>query len=430
MHIFKPVAAFAKRFSADKQGGVLIMFAAGLVFLVAIGGAAVDLGLQQLQRIKLQNSVDAAATSAASLVGCAQDITEQDRRNAAQRYFDLNYPRNFVEKTARPTPEITVTGGKPGKVEVKANDDVQTHFVNNFLVPRLASRVSSAALISDLYRDTDFDVVMLIDETGSTRWEVKETHVNAPPGQSRMDAEKRALGTFIQKLFPDCIPNPNLRMGLVGYNGFISNKWALTSNRADAQAMPGNLSSIGMNIEELGFRAARNMLTHKTGGMNEITLYPESRPAQLIGVPPGTGQSERRDGPRDSNTENLTVDYDTRVPLPATNRDSTDNDVNGMSKLKYIVLITDGSVETDSTKGWKNGSPDTSPMLEQCEAARAEGIIIHAINFVSTNANDRATLRACVDNKDENYHEAPSEDAIAGILNQIAGGITKTRIVQ
>ena len=237
---------FARRFARDEQGGVLIIFGLCVVFLTAIGGAAVDLGMQQLMRLKLQNSVDAAVTSAGSLTSCKVLITPQIRTQAAQRYFALNYPERFADNTTRPP--LNVTRSDDDVISAEANDDLVTHFVSNFAVRTLAAEGRSGASVKDINQDTNFDAVIVVDESGSMA-NTPEYFVPDRSGatihplpsdfsQTRAQAARNAFTTFVTNVFPDCvIRNPNVRMGMIGFTGFVSN--------CSGKCLPGFAQGVG-----------------------------------------------------------------------------------------------------------------------------------------------------------------------------------------
>lgn len=442
---------FAKRFVKDERGGILIIFGLSIVFLTAIGGAAVDLGQQQLMRLKLQNSVDAAVTSAGSLISCHELITPAIRSQAAQRYFALNYPERFADNTKRPP--LTITRSDDQEIAAESNDDLKTYFVSNFAIPTLAAEARSGAAVTDRRMDTNFDTVMVIDETGSMRnglgyFPFMTAEPPYPPyEQSRAAAAERAFRTFAANLFPDCeVPNPNVRIGMAGFAGYVTNKWALSSDRTYALGLSSNIHPVGRNIEEIGMRAGMNILLGQPGADKEISTWNASTASKddwygggptSNGYPAGykvpfalQGVSERRGTLRPlpgSFNQNytgagfldLSIDYDTRVPLPATARTKPE------PEFRHLILMSDGTIATDASTGFRN----TSALIAECNRAKAAGITVHTINFTSQASSDVTVLTSCASSP-ANYHFAPTEDDLKKILVQIGSTIYRTRIVQ
>ena len=514
-HNKKPQRSLLKRFAKDEQGGVLIIFGLSAVFLVAIGGAGVDLGLQQLMQVKLQNSVDAAVTSAGSLSSCKQRITGPIREQAAKRYFKLNYPANFLDygkayetgEMNRPKLEVSFADDNIYGV---ARDNLATHFVNNFGKTRLNGYANSGASISDTYLDTDFDAAMVIDESGSMIADSTAANPYVPPdysgntpptpfpatlgnpSSSRQEAARRAFTVFAKTAFPDCIPNPNVRMGMVGFSGFLSNKWALSSDRTYVMGIPQNIFAKGRNIEEIGIRAGTNMLdivtnsspalpAYSGGGYSPGWYYPgqgwneatqttidpkwtdnQAHPEDFgyphtYTLPASNGASNERRGlvhPVSTNLPgerwynpqrlagnqgytgegflDLSVDFDTTVPLPLTERDPSINpSLHGpKASLKYMIFMSDGSVATDSSSGFL----DARAMQDECARADAKGIKVFTINFTSQNPDDEPKIKNCASinpqTGQKEYYYAPNEDELKKILKNIIRTIRKTRIVE
>ncbi len=150
---------FCQRFAADQRGNVLMMTGLSILVLFAAGGAAVDFGRQQLVRMKLQQASDAAAIAAASLPVNASDA---EKRAMAERYFNLNYPSNYLG-IARPIP--TITTGNP--ITVSATRTLNANFISAVGVPTLNAEGRSGVETPTTSTETYYDVLLVMDTTGS-----------------------------------------------------------------------------------------------------------------------------------------------------------------------------------------------------------------------------------------------------------------------
>lgn len=326
-----------KRFLHNAQGSVLILFGIGVVMLIGIGGASIDLGVQQLMRVKLQRSADAAATSAASLRMANGQVTIPMREVAAQRYFNLNYPENFYG-IPRPAPGITVTSNT---VIVTGAGVVPTTFVSNFGIAQLEANALSQVSISEPLL-SDFDVVIVVDESGSEKICAPPLPATGDCGASvgyvgsRMEQMQIALRMMVDKFQPPgAAPNPNVRMGVVGYSRMITSKWGLSSNRAEILQAIDGLKPRGGNYEHVGLMAARNMVLGGTPGIGNATDLGNYLNNSAQPTTPGAVQT----------TPGLVRDpMDTvQVPAPRTAR-TNPSDANGLSPLKYVIFISDGGI--------------------------------------------------------------------------------------
>ncbi len=241
---------FSQRFARDTRGSVLMLFGLSIIFLVGIGGAGVDLGTQQLQRVKLQMAADAAATSAASLVPTSAANATSERQNAANRYFNLNYPPTLFGQP-RPTPIITLTGGAGnGTVTVTANSDVATSFVSNFGIPTLASAGSATAGLLEV-NAAKYDVILSMDNSGS---------MSAPAGGglSRIAALKNAANTLIDKFLPLTTTHDN-RMAFNRWNHDIINSVGFSADNPSSKAYINNMTIGGNTNSAAGLGNAMSM---------------------------------------------------------------------------------------------------------------------------------------------------------------------------
>ena len=295
------------RFFSDEAGSVLTLVGLSMLFLFAAGGAGYDLGRLDLVSQKEQQSSDAAALAGASLPTSA---TDTDRKNEALRYFALNYPASFLG-VARPTPTVTVDS--TGLV-VNVQSAMNQNFVSNVGGGGMTAAGKSTVGLS-ASQSSDYDAVMIVDESGSEG-------SPSPPYATREQAQQAALTTMANTIVPAGNTNPNVRMGFVGFTGYISNKWGLSSNNADAITAISKMRPLDQNFDHMALLGAMNMLLGGQGAANgQITMGSPYGPTGLGG----------------------TVSANTTMPAPRTARTNT-VDAHGIAPTKFVVFLSDGGI--------------------------------------------------------------------------------------
>lgn len=143
----------------DCSGNILILAALGIFLLVGAGGAAIDLGKQQLVRQRLQQAADAAALAGASM---PEDSTDDERKNTAHAAFKLNFPDTYMG-VARPDPSVNLVAGR---ITVTANSSVPVIFVKTLgIMGPLPAVGQSVTQIKKGKRM--LDLVLVLDNSGS-----------------------------------------------------------------------------------------------------------------------------------------------------------------------------------------------------------------------------------------------------------------------
>lgn len=417
-----------KSFLGDNSGNVIIMTALAALILFAIAGAGVDFGRAYLVKNKAQQASDQAALAAANLPTSftpvnAVDLTAK-RNDAALRYYNLNFPATYMD-TARVAPAVSITDSN---VSVNSNAlNVKTNFINsltnnNTIVAKGKSLVDIAG-----NSGPDFDVVMVIDESGSTR-------VAAPSGGglSVITVEKNAITTMLGVLFPTATPNPNLRFGLVGYSGAVVHAFGLTSNKAQAQTYVNALDYYFQNYDNYGLEAGLNMITGVWNGFVPPTYCPiHSNHANACAIP-----SILTATPAQLATfmtcliaaNDCAPEQNTGVPAAVTAR----SDGNQLSNVKNVVFITDGYIMEEPCGFLAGGASNSAAcyplFLASCDAIKASGATLYTISFVSQSVGDATTLQACASDPTK-YYFAPDGATLQSILTVIGTQIRKLRIV-
>ncbi len=409
------------------DGNVIIMVAVFILLIFAIGGAGVDFGRAQLVQMKEQQASDAAALAAATILDKNTNDPSEDavRSAAAYRYYNLNFPATYLG-VARNTPNY-VFDKASGNITVGNTQNVTTNYITTMGRSNLDVGASTKVNIPSKNLP-DFDVVMVVDESGSTG----ESVIEGGPGPSRMTLQKEAINSMIENLFPDNQPpNPNLRLGLIGHSGPIDHAHGLSSDKAQVKSYADAIDVYGETYSHWGLEAGFNMITGIWNGFVAPSKYCCFN----------------------SNPHYFLAEKNTGVPAAATDRDDGET----LSKVKYLVFINDGDIMkqplpcyagiyykenfptlyTDDNMPPGEPVPTVEPpncrnfpkLLEQCTKLKDAGVTVFVINFAEQDLGALDTMTACASTPDK-YFFAPDGDTLKGILTGIAKKANKVRITE
>ncbi|MFM9889315.1 MAG: vWA domain-containing protein [Rickettsiales bacterium] len=141
-----------------QQGNVLLITGLMVLVLVAFAGASVDLGREQIVKLKMQEAADAAALAAALAPAGA---TNADKQAVAERYFNINYPAVYLG-VPRPRPTIIIGNS----IEVTATADVTMNFVSNVGIGQLTANARSVVANGTTVA-SNYDVLFVLDNSNS-----------------------------------------------------------------------------------------------------------------------------------------------------------------------------------------------------------------------------------------------------------------------
>ncbi len=400
----------------DDKGNVLIMVGVFILVTFAIAGAAVDFGRAQLLRMKTQQASDLAALSAALILDKTKTNAhaKQVRSDAATRYYNLNFPTTYLGVT-RTAPSYDYNTSS-GDITVSSTGTIATNYVTTMGTSHINIRANTKVNIPD-NNQPDFDVAMVIDESGSTN---RDANGNWGGKPSTMDMEKDALAVMIDALFPDGQPqNDNLRFGLVGYSGPIVHAYGLTSDKSKAKNYVKNLDWYYQNYDHWGLEAGFNMVTGVWNGFTapySCGVHQSSAcvPQRNTGVP--IPESTRNDGKLLSDNGNIvfiTDGYIMEEPAPCI--------IGVWYRTQYPTIDQDWPQAGDKCRNYQ-------AFLRQCDAIKAAGVTIYTINFISQSWADITPMTACASSPDK-YYYAPTGNKLKKILKGIANQIRTVRIV-
>lgn len=152
------------RSSIHQRGQVLILFGLSLIVLIGAVGLAVDSGRAYGVRARLNAAVDAASIAAARALAIGADDAARisNAQAAAARFFQLNYPADFLGSTpSAPTTSAVREASGRWRVSVSATANMPTSFI------RVLGRTDVGVAAAGEAIRRDLDVVLVMDTSGS-----------------------------------------------------------------------------------------------------------------------------------------------------------------------------------------------------------------------------------------------------------------------
>lgn len=434
------------KFVKDESGNVLIMVASFVTILFAINGAAIDFGITQLVQMKKQQASDIATLASAQIL--SKDSTDPNetaiRTQTAARYYNLNFPNGYfgVETT-----QLTYQYNKAsGNIYFNSGSSkVKTNFISTSGTSSLGIGADTRVNIPT-NKIPDFDVVMVVDESGSTR--------EKPKGFTKdiINTEKDAITSMIDVLFPNGQAyNSNLRFGLIGYTGAIVQASPLTADKENAKSYIQNITSYYQNYDHWGLEAGYKMLTGVWNGFTPPQLCGKAKiikkPNCIPNIVRVYGKNQLYEDLNNCFTvETCIPQRNTDVPPPSTNR----SDKQKLSKVRHMVLLSDGYIMVEpspcpSGNYYSKKFPDIDKegddlktgdtcknyraFTDMCKKIKDEGIVLHVISFVSQVPDDVTHLEnECA--SEGRYYFAPNGDELKNVLSGIAQQVQSIRITE
>jgi Flp pilus assembly protein TadG len=158
-----------KPLRTDTRGSVLIITVFGIFLLMAIAGAATDLGRWALVELQVQQAVDAAALAAAAMPdkkSDGTDVTDADRDATVMRYFAMNYPANFMGVSIPPSAAKPTYSATDLTIAV-SGVQMPTKFMQFVGLSTLPVHASSGLKITTSSTGTSYDIMLVLDNSAS-----------------------------------------------------------------------------------------------------------------------------------------------------------------------------------------------------------------------------------------------------------------------
>lgn len=368
------------RWRRDERGNVLMLTCLLLVVLVALSGMAIDLGRQQLVRIKLQQASDAAALAGALPPAGADPST------TALRYFNLNFPTTYMD-IARPTPVIGISNGQ---VTVSANTTVSTLFMK-FLGDNTVAATGASTVSANVNSNAQaYDLALSMDNSGSMATN------DAGNGQTRIAALKLAAQTINTNLLGSTSGATN-RIAAVTWSDKLLNTQALTSS--------------GDAITTLLNGMVANGGTNSTLGLQQIQTWSGSMRNDAVKAVVMITDGENTNA---SPLSSCTVLPGKRTPSPT------------------------GLCDSSGCDGYDTCPTANASSLAICSALKAQNVVIYTVAFgqdVYTDTTAKNFLSACASgtsggNLGTYFFIAPDSATLQATFANIVTSVKKLRITQ
>ena len=258
-----------------QRGQILILTGLTLIVLIGAVGLAVDAGRAYGVKARLNAAVDAASIAAARAIaqGADEGARIANAQAAAVRFFNLNYPADFLSSTpSAPTTVAVHESDGRWRVRVSATAEMPTTFM------RVLGRTEfNVAAMGEAVR-RDLDVILVMDTSGSI-------------GADFPTLQLAAKNSFVNKFTPGVGGD---RLGLVT---FASGAWLdvpidKTANRGFDRPTVVNainsLTEIGPTASAEGMRKALDELNLvpavNRSSLRVILLFSDGAPNIINGT--------------------------------------------------------------------------------------------------------------------------------------------------
>lgn len=445
-----------RHFGAETTAAVAIVFALSIPMFIGAAGVAVDLAQAYNVKNRLANAVDKAALAAGSTTGTAEEIETQ-----VNNFITANYPEGSLGDTF----DVDVVLGD-GTVTVSASARVKTSFMSIMGTEYL-----------DVHQETvvkrelgGVEVVLVLDVTGSM-------------AGNNISALRTASTNFLNIMFSRIDDPEYLKIGIVPFSASVNvGSYGLGLNPDGSAYDTGFVdhpatddyinpaSNINYNSGTSGTTNHWRGCILERGGGDDVTddaspNWEMYRYPRICGsyYSNGTCRSYSNNNPNRGCTNNRLV------PL-TNNQTALQNAINGLQATgntyinvglvwgwrvisptypftegaayddvdwsKTIVLMTDGDnvpYNQYSAYGSYPGLSDNnldSKVTTVCNNVKAQGVTLYTITFQSGISNSTRTLFRNCATKEEFYFDAPSNQDLVEVFENIANQLSQLHIVK
>ncbi|MYM23128.1 VWA domain-containing protein [Duganella sp. FT135W] len=225
-----------------QRGGITVMVIISLTTLLAVVGLAFSAGLSYMVKAKLNAATDAAGLAAARAISNGANQSDQiaNAKAAGQRFFNINFPANYLMSTATLNDISVVFNTSEVTITVSASATMPTALFGGF-----STGPMSPGVLTETKRK-DLDMILVMDTSGSL---------------SGSAANVRSSGqTFLNQFNAD-----RDRVGLVhfSYGAVVDDVIRPTARGFDRTTMSNhikNFSFTGSTASPEGFYTARTQI--------------------------------------------------------------------------------------------------------------------------------------------------------------------------
>lgn len=221
-------------FTKDAGGNVLMI--TGLAFLVLIiaAGMGIDFGRQQLLRVRMQQSSDAAALAAGAAPAGI------DKQQTANRYFNLNFTPSYLGFD-RPAPSVNVGTN----VTVETSGKLATAMMGYNGVKDMNASGRSVVGADTVNANQSYDVILVMDNSAS----MDTTDVGSSDTLNADSGAPCRNWLFFVPGNQVCAVNGTTRMNALRYSAVHLTQQLLNPNRAHSRVGAITWSTVNEELQ-------------------------------------------------------------------------------------------------------------------------------------------------------------------------------------
>ena len=173
-----------------QRGGITLMVILSLTALLAVAGLAFSAGLAYMIKAKLNSATDAAGLAAARAISIGINQTEQtaNAKAAAQRFFQANFPANYLMANATLNDVgVSFTGGE-ATITVSASATMPTALFGGFQTGPMSPGVLTETKRKDL------DMIVTLDTSGSLSGQAANVRSSAITFLNQFNVDRDRIG--------------------------------------------------------------------------------------------------------------------------------------------------------------------------------------------------------------------------------------------
>lgn len=421
-----------RRFLANRDGNVAMMFAICLVPLLVGVGAAVDYARLADARELMQHSLDATVLALSSE---APKLTAAQLNSRATQVFNVNFPSGKADNISV---SATFTQTNGAVIAATASGTVPMTFLNVIDIPSKTLAVTSKSAWSS----TRLRVALALDNTGSMAY------------SGKMDALKTATKNLLDKLKSESTTSDDVYVSIIPFNKDVNigidlssyvawNKlgrkcvWNSRRNRYDCgdnYLWPQTKNHSNWEGCVADRDKTSNLDISVATPLDEASSYPAEDYADC--GRPLTAMT--------NNWTALTSAVDAMTPVGATNQTiglvwawqslKSTSPLNAPPKAEnydyqdVIILLSDGenTMNRFDGDGTSHSTAVDDRMSGVCSAAKADNITIYTVLVIE---GTESVLKNCASSVD-NYFNASSADEIITSFGAIGDKLSALRIAQ
>jgi Flp pilus assembly protein TadG len=174
----------------NQRGQVSLLLAISMSMLLAVVGLALSAGLSYMIKAKLNAATDAASLAAARATSIGGDQATQtaNARAAATRFFNANFPANYLMSTAKLNEtQVTFNGGEV-TINVSASATMPSLLMGEYATGPLSPNVLTETKRKDL------DMVIALDTSGSLSGQAATVRSSAITFLKQFNSERDRIG--------------------------------------------------------------------------------------------------------------------------------------------------------------------------------------------------------------------------------------------